>query len=158
MDSAGVDADMARPLGPLAAASWAAWLLLKAVTDSQHFYYAHVAGFIAAFATAALVAYKATQRDAALGLGLVLGGTGMVAVGMAVEFLTTLLPQKAGLDVALPWWVPNPAYVLFWGGVAAFAVGMAILLVEVSAEEVFVKRGDSEEEKRKTLYFGGNKI
>jgi len=153
-----VDCNMARPLGPLAAASWAAWLLLKAVTDSQHFYYAHVVGFIAAFATAALVAYKATQRDATLGLGLVLGGVGMVAAGMAAEFLTTLLPQKAGLDVALPWWVPNPAYVLFWGGVAAFAVGMAILLVEVSAEEVFVKRGDSEEEKRKTLYFGGNKI
>jgi len=87
---------------------------------------------------------------------LALGGTGMVAAGMAAEFLTTILPQKAGLDVALPWWFPNPVYVLFWGGVAAFAVGMAMLVVEVSAEEVFVKRGDSEEEKKKTLVFGGN--
>jgi len=151
-----VDADMARPLGSLAAASWAAWLLLKAVSGSQHYFYAHVAGFIAAFATAALVAYRAVQRDAFLGLGLALGGTGMVAAGMAAEFLTTLLPQKVGLDVALPWWFPNPAYVLFWGGVAAFAVGMAMLVVEVSAEEVFVKRGDSEEEKKKALVFGGN--
>jgi len=147
---------MARPLGLVAAASWAAWLLLTA--DSQHFYLAHVAGFIAAFATAALVAYRAVEKDAFLGLGLALGGAGMVAVGMAVEFLTTLLPQKAGLDVALPWWFPNPAYVLFWGGVAAFAVGMAILLVEVSAEEVFVKRDGGEEEKKKAMYFGGNKI
>jgi ABC-type enterobactin transport system permease subunit len=148
---------MARPLGLVAAASWAAWLLLKATTD-QHYYVAHVAGFIAAFATAALVAYRAVQKEAMLGLGLVLGGAGMAAAGMAVEFIITLLPLKAGLDVALPWWFPNPAYVLFWGGVAAFAVGVAILLVEVSAEETFVKRDGGEEEKRKTMYFGGNKV
>jgi len=149
---------MARPLGLVAGATWAAWLLLKAFTDSQQYYYAHVAGFIAAFATAALVAYRAVQRDAALGLGLALGGAGMTAAGMAAEFLITILPQKAGLDVALPWWFPNPAYVLFWGGVAAFAAGMAILVVEVSAEEVFVKRDGGGEERRKTLYFGGNKV
>jgi hypothetical protein len=153
-----VDADMARPLGFVASAAWAAWLLLKAVTDSQQYYYAHVAGFIAAFATAALVAYKAVEKEATLGLGLALGGAGMVMAGMATELLTTLLPQKAGLDVALPWWLPNPSYVLFWGGVAAFAVGAAILLVEVSAEETFVKRDSGDEEKKKTLYFGGNKI
>ena len=91
---------MARPLGLVAATAWAAWLLLKAVTDSQQYYYAHIAGFIAAFATAALAAYSAIQREAALGLGLVLGGVGMVAAGMAAEFITTLLPLRAGLDVA----------------------------------------------------------
>ena len=147
---------MARPLGLVAAASWAAWLLLKAVADSQQYYFAHVAGFIAAFATAAVVAYRAVEREATLGLGLVLGGAGMVMLGMAAEFLTVLLPMRAGLDVALPWWFPNPSYVLFWGGVAAFAVGAAILLAEVSAEETFVKRDSGGEEKKKTLYFGGN--
>jgi len=147
---------MARPLGLVAATAWAAWLLLKAVTDSQQYYYAHIAGFIAAFATAALAAYSAIQREAALGLGLVLGGVGMVAAGMAAEFITTLLPLRAGLDVAQPWWFPNPAYVLIWGGLAAFAVGVAILLVEVSAEETFVKREDGDEERRKTLKFGGS--
>jgi hypothetical protein len=156
MDNSGVDADMARPLGLIAAVSWAAWLLLKAATDSQQYYFAHVAGFIAAFATAAAVAYKAVQKDAALGLGLALGGAGMVMAGMAAEFVLVLLPMKAGLDVALPWWFPNPAYVLIWGGVAAFAVGAAILLAEVSVEEKFVKRNGGEEEKRKALYFGGN--
>jgi hypothetical protein len=149
---------MARPLGLVAAAAWAAWLLLKATTDSQQYYFAHVAGFIAAFATAALVAYRAVEKEATLGLGLALGGAGMVMLGMAAEFLTVLLPMKAGLDAAQPWWFPNPSYVLFWGGVAAFAVGAAILLVEVSAEEMFVKRDGGDEEKKKTLYFGGNKI
>jgi len=149
-----VDASMARQLGLVAAASWAAWLLLKAAADSQQYFYAHVAGFVAAFATAALVAYKATQKEAFLGLGLALGGAGMVMAGMAAEFITVLLPMRAGLDVALPWWFPNPSYVLFWGGVAAFAVGVAILLVEVALEEEIVKR-DGGEEKKKTLYFGG---
>jgi hypothetical protein len=147
---------MARPLGVVAAASWAAWLLLKAVTDVQQFYYAHVAGFIAAFATAALVAYSAVQRDATLGLGLVLGGAAVAMGGMATEYIFTMLPTRAGLDVALPWWFPNPAYVLFWGGVAAFATGVAILLVEVSAEETIVKRDGGVQEKKKTLYFGGS--
>jgi len=149
---------MARPLGLVAAASWAAWLLLKAVTDSQQYYFAHVAGFIAAFATAAVVAYRAVEREATLGLGLVLGGVGMVMAGMAAEFLTVLLPMRAGLDAAQPWWFPNPSYVLFWGGVAAFAVGAAILLVEVALEEEIVKRDGGDKEKKKTLYFGGNKI
>ena len=147
---------MARPLGVVAAASWAAWLLLKAVTDSQQYYYAHVAGFIAAFATAALVAYNAVQRDATLGLGLALGGAGMVMAGLAAEYIFTLLPMKAGLDVAFHWWFPNPAYVLIWGGLAAFAAGVAILLVEVSAEETFVKRNGGDEEKKRALYFGGS--
>jgi len=151
-----VDADMARPLGFIAAVSWATWLLLKVTTDSQHYYYAHVAGFIVAFATAALVAYKAIQKDAALGLGLALGGAGVVMLGFAAEYVALLLPQRAGLDVVQPWWFPNPAYVLVWGGLAAFAVGVAILLVEVAAEETFVKRNDGEGEKRKTLYFGGS--
>ena len=151
-----MDADMARPLGFIAAVSWATWLLLKAATDSQQYFYAHVVGFIATFATAALVAYKAIQKDATLGLGLALGGAGMVAAGMAAEYVAILLPLKAGLDVAQPWWFPNPAYVLIWGGLAAFAVGVAILLVEVAAEETFVKRNDGEGEKRKTLYFGGS--
>ena len=151
-----MDAVMARPLGVVAAVSWAAWLLLKAVTDSQQYYYAHVAGFIAAFATAALVAYNAMQREATLGLGLVLGGAGMIMAGMAAEYIALLLPQKAGLDAAQPWWFPNPDYVLLWGGLAAFAVGVAILLVEVAAEETFVKRGDGEEKKRKTMCFGGS--
>jgi ABC-type enterobactin transport system permease subunit len=146
---------MARPLGLVAAATWAAWLLL--ISTNQQYYFAHVAGFIAAFATAALVAYRAVQKEAMLGLGLVLGGVGMVAAGMAAEYIVTLLPQKAGLDVALPRWFPDPSYVLFWGGVAAFAVGVATLLVEVSTEETFVKREAAEREKEKTLYFGGNK-
>jgi hypothetical protein len=149
---------MARPLGLIAAVAWTAWLVLKAVADSQQYYYAHVAGFIAAFATAALVAYKAVQKEAALGLGLALGGAGMVAMGMAAEYLTLLLPLRVGLDVAHPWWFPNPAYVLIWGGLAAFAAGAAILLVEVAAEETFVKREDGEREKRRALYFGGNCI
>jgi hypothetical protein len=147
---------MARPVGLVAAVAWIAWLLLKAVADSQQYYYAHVAGFIAAFATAALVAYKAVQREAMLGLGLALGGAGMVMLGMAAEYVTLLLPLRAGLDVAQPWWFPNPAYVLLWGGLAAFAVGVAILIVEVSAEEMFVKRDDGGEERGKTLYFGGS--
>ncbi len=148
---------MARPLGVVTAVAWIAWLLLKAVADSQQYYYANVAGFIAAFATAALVAYKAVEREATLGLGLVLGGAGMVALGFAAEYLTVLLPLRAGLDVAQPWWFPNPAYVLLWGGLAAFAVGAAILLVEVAAEEMFVKREDGEGERGRTLYFGGEK-
>jgi hypothetical protein len=156
VDNIGMDASMARPLGIVAAVAWAAWIALKAVTDSQQYYYAHVAGFIAAFATAAAVAYKAIQKDATLGLGLALGGAGMVMAGMAAEFVFTLLPMKAGLDAALPWWFPNPAYVLIWGGVAAFAVGAAVLLAEVSVEEKFVKRNGGEEERRKSLYFGGN--
>ena len=156
MDHLGVDADMARPLGFIAAVSWATWLLLKVTTDSQHYYYAHVAGFIVAFATAALVAYRAVQKEATLGLGLVLGGAGMVMAGMAAEYVTLLLPLRAGLDVAQPWWFPNPAYVLFWGGLAAFAVGAAILLVEIAAEETFVKRVNGDKERKKTLYFGGN--
>jgi len=76
--------------------------------------------------------------------------------GFAAEFIAVLLPMKAGLDAALPWWLPNPSYVLFWGGLAAFAVGAAILLAEVALEETFVKREDGEEEKEGALYFGGN--
>ena len=147
---------MGRPLGLVAAASWIAWLLLRATTDSQQYYFAHVAGFIAAFATAAVVAYRAAQREAYLGLGLALGGAGMVMAGMAVEFIVVLLPMRAGLDVAQPWWLPNPSYVLLWGGLAAFAVGAAILLAEVVLEETFVKREDGEEEKEGALYFGGS--
>ena len=147
---------MARSLGLVAAVAWVAWLILDAVADSQQYYYAHVAGFIAAFATAALVAYKAVEKEAYLGLGLALGGAGMVMAGMAAEFIAVLLPMKAGLDAALPWWLPNPSYVLMWGGVAAFAAGAAALLVEVSLEEKFVKRDDGEEEKERTLYFGGS--
>ncbi len=153
-----MDAVMARPLGLVAAVSWTAWLLLKATTGSQQYYYAHVAGFIAAFATAALVAYRAVQREATLGLGLVLGGAGMVMLGFAAEYLTVLLPLRAGLDVAVPWWLPNPSYVLIWGGLAAFAAGAAMLLVEVALEETNVKREDGEDRKEKTLYFGGEKL
>jgi len=102
------------------------------------------------------VAYRAVQKEAFLGLGLALGGAGMVMAGMAAEFITVLLPMRAGLDVALPWWFPNPSYVLFWGGVAAFATGVAVLLAEVALEEKFVKRDDGEEEKERALYFGGN--
>ncbi len=153
-----MDAVMARPLGAVAAVAWITWFLLKAVADSQQYYYAHVAGFIAAFATAALVAYRAVQRDATLGLGLALGGAGMVMLGFAAEYLTVLLPLRAGLDAAQPWWFPNPSYVLIWGGLAAFAVGAAILLVEVALEETFVKREDGEDRKEKTLYFGGEKL
>jgi len=147
---------MARQVGALAAALWAAWLLLSALRAPT--YVTHVIGFAASLITAYMITRRATtEGQAPPGVALMLAGAALVTAGIAAEYVLVILPNKASLDVALPPPLSTIGYVLIWSGIAAFAVSAAVTVLDVAYTSTRVYAKVEEDEKKK-LYFGEGRV
>jgi hypothetical protein len=68
------------------------------------------------------------------GIPIVLLSLVLFAFGLAWEGVLYILVSRLPGGYSMPWWVSYPGYVMFWSGVALFALGLALTLAYVFSE------------------------